>query len=143
MATGKRKDYDDDELVEDIAAHTLTQADIAEKHDLSEVFIGQISRGERREDLQKRIAAVSRGLIEQAKRRGASLADKAMGVLGKLADSAGKDDDVRRKAAVDILKFAMGDPAKPETNITQQQGLPGLTPEDYENLAKMKGGPRE
>jgi len=142
MATPIKK-YDDDALVLDIAHGTMSQALMAEKYGLSEVMIGQIVRGERRPELQDKIESATRGLIEQSRRLGARLAGVAMGRLGVIvgADSTAPIE-VQRKAAVDILKFAHGDPAKPEVNVTQTQSFPGLDDADLEAIAKRKGGPK-
>ena len=53
------------------------------------------------------------------------------------------DSETKRKAAVDILRFALGDPSKAEVNVTQTNALPGLGPKELEAIAKTKGGPRD
>ena len=139
----RQKDYDDDALALDIAQGVLAYAQIADKYDLAETTVGAIARGERRPELQAKIEAASQGMIDQARRLGARLAGVAMGRLGNLA---GKDSEapkeVQRKASVDILKFTIGDPSKPEMSVTQTQTFPGLDDDDLKAIAKRKGGPK-
>ena len=143
MSRGKQKSYDDEALVLDIAQGNLTYEQIAKRHGLSAAFVGEIARGEARAELQQRLGAVTDGLRAQARRIGVQLANAAMARLGTLVTTTAKvDADTRRKAAVDILKFAIGDPSKTEVNVKQQQGLPGLDADDLEALAKRKGGPK-
>jgi len=141
---GPTKQYDDDELVMDIARAELTQAEIGEKHGLAEVTISAIARGERRAELQPRIKAAVQGMIEQARRLGSRLAGAAMERLGKMvAEDSKAADGVQHKAAVDILRFALGDPSRPQVNVNQQQtATPGLTGERLKKLAEIEGGPK-
>ena len=135
--------YNDDALCEDIARGELTNAQIAAKHGLSEVMVGQVGRGERRPELQETINAIEEGMLAQARRLGSRLAGVAMGRLGQLvAQNSDAGDETKRKAAVDIIKFACGDPSAPQTNINQTQGPPGLTPEQYAIVSEMEGGPK-
>lgn len=145
--TQKRSKYNDDEIAGDIARGELTQAAMAEKYGLSERFIGQLVRGERRPDLQAKIEAVVESMLDQSRRLGARLSGVAMARLGSLAAKTKEGEipvhpEIQRKAAVDILKFAHGDPAKPEINVTQAQSLPGLTRKQLDKLAEMEGGPK-
>lgn len=141
----RRKGYSDPELVKDIAGGELTQAQMAEKHGLAEVTIGQIARGERRPLLQAKIRAAVQGMEERARRLGSRLAEVAMARLGALvAKDSEASDGVQHKAAVDILKFALGDPSRPEVSVTQsQQPAPGLTPAILKKIGQVQGGPPE
>ena len=137
-------EYDDEQLVLDIACGRLTYAQIAARHGLTESMVGRIARGERRPELQAKIQAAAQGFVDVAMRLGARLATLAMGRLGKLIE---KDSDApaetQRKAAVDLLKFALGDPSRPEVTVSQssQNNMPGLSAEELELLAGIKGGP--
>ena len=107
------KQYDDEMLALDIAHGTMTQAQIAEKHGLAETTICAIARGERRPELQERIEAATQGMIDQARRLASRLATPALGRLASLiGDTADAPADIKRKAAVDILKYALGDPSR-------------------------------
>ncbi|MCK4625069.1 MAG: hypothetical protein KAV00_07150 [Phycisphaerae bacterium] len=142
MAGGKYKEseYDDEVLVMLLAKGEKTHAQIAEEVGLSAVFVGQISRGERRPELQKRIEEICEGMLDQARRLGKRLASVAMGRLGSLvAKDSEAGPDVQRKASVDILNQAIGDPSK--TQINMNQSMPGLSLEELERVTKMKGGP--
>ena len=139
-------DYDEEQLVVDIACGQLTYDQIAERHGISHLTVGAIVRGERRPELQERINAASQGLIERARRMGAKMASKAMETLGTLTKGGkGIPADTRRKAAVDILKFTLGDPLRPEVNVSQSSNqaaqYPGLSGEELEAISKMRGGP--
>lgn len=131
MAGKKQAQYDDDEIVMDIARGELTWGQIAAKHGLSEPYVGQIARGEKRPELQARIDSYVEGLANQARRLGKRLASVAMGRLGALAAKDSKAPaDVQRKAAVDILNHAIGDPSKTEVNVSQQQASPFRSDEE-------------
>ena len=142
-----RLPYDDDEIVLDMAKGELTQAQIAKKHRLTAMFVSQLLRGERRPELQARIDAACDGFLEQAKRLGKRLAPGAMARLGDLASADGKTPaEVKRKAAVDILRYSIGDPSRPEFNVVQhqqQQGpdLTALSPELKRKVIKDLDGP--
>ena len=140
----KASTYDDDALVLDIANGSQTYAEIAAKHKLSEVFVGQIARGERRPELQAKIDQVTQGFADRARRLGKRLAQVAMARLGNLA---AKDSDApaetQRKAAGDILAHALGDPSKTDITMLQQNTTPGLSAADLELLAKSRGGPKK
>jgi len=154
----QEKDYDVDALVLALAMGEKTYAEIAAQFGLSTVYVGEISRGEKRPELQAKIEAATEGLIAEARRLGARSARPAMTRLLKLiADPpAPKDDkppppkvepEVQRKAAVDILRFSLGDPGRTEVNMNQtQHGSPvGVAPEDVQDFYKFKadkgGGP--
>ena len=147
MGTGKRINYDDTELCLDIARGEMTYAEMAAKHGISEALAGAIARGEKRPALQEKIALISEGLATQARRLGRRLAIVAMGRLGSLA---AKDSeappDVQRKAAVDILAHAIGDPGKAEVKVTQNQtvrpGLANLPPALKREVLTALDGPQ-
>jgi len=143
----QEKEYNVDELVLALAMGEKTYAQIAEQLGLSAVYVGEISRGDKRPELQVKIEAATEGLIAEARRLGARSARPAMARLLKIiADpEPGKpkaDVDTQRKAAVDILKFAMGDPGRAEVNVHQtQHGSPaGVAPEDVQDFYRFKAG---
>jgi len=120
MPSRKHKEYDDDSIVHDLAASDLTHEQIADKHGLSTPFVGQISRGEKRPELQERIDAVIEGMKTALKRRGVRLADKAMNALETLTEKPAanhKGCEVQRKAAETLLKHAIGDPSKTDVHV--------------------------
>jgi len=67
----RRKEYDEDLLVELIGRGDTPCARIAKRVGLCPATVGKIARGESRPDLQARIAAVSRGIQEESCRLGA------------------------------------------------------------------------
>lgn len=142
----QRAEYDEDELVSDIAYGEMTQKAIAEKHGLSEIYVFQVIHGDRRPELQLKIDAVCQGMLEQAKRLGVRLASTAMARLGHLvAAKSEAPDETQRKASMDILAHALGDPSKPESNVNvnQQSGtdLTGLSDATKALVTKELGGP--
>ena len=144
----QRSQYDEDVLVADLAYGEMTQKAIAEKHGLSEIFVGQLSRGERRPELQARIEAVNEGMLEQTRRLGKRLAATAMARLGSLVAASSKaPEEVQRKASMDILAHALGDPSKPDqsVNVHQSNGpdLAGLTDDTKAAVLKELGGPAD
>lgn len=133
-------DYDEDGLAMDIAQGQLTYEELAAKYELSVVYVGQISRGEKRPEIKAKVKAIRDGMIEQAKALGARLSSVAMARLGKLvAKDSTAVDDVQRKASVDILKFSLGDPSRPEINVNQNQQNAGPElPDDYGDFMEWK-----
>ena len=144
----QRAQYDEDVLVADLAYGEMTQKAIAEKHGLSEIFVGQLSRGERRPELQAKIEAMTEGMLEQTRRLGKRLAATAMARLGNLVAKDSKAlDETKRKASMDILAHALGDPSKPEQNLNVNQSagpdLTGLSAETKAAVARELGGPAD
>lgn len=107
------KDYDADELVLAIARGDKTYARIAEAFGLSEAYVRQIARGERRADLQAGISAATRGFVDEARRLAARSAQGAVASLRKIiAPDSDAPEETKRKAAMDILKLTLdGAPA--------------------------------
>lgn len=140
----KRK-YNDDELILAIAKGDRSHAQIAEAFGLTESDMARLVRGEYRPELQPRIEATSKSFLSEAQRLGSRAARHAIGTLVKLTDDAaeGVSAETRRKAAVDLLKYAFSGPAAADTRIELPSGYPGLTNEDMELLTVMKGGPTE
>ena len=67
----RKKDYDDDLLVELIGRGDTPRGRIAKRVGLCPSTVAKIARGESRPDLQARIAAVARGIQEESCRLGA------------------------------------------------------------------------
>ena len=117
------KEFDEDLLVELIAKGEHTYTQIAKKLGLStnSSFVGQVARGTSRKDLHERIEAMSLGFVDQAKKLGSQAAAMAMATLVELAHDKNIRTESRRKAAMDLLAYAAGDPHKPEINVPVTQ----------------------
>ena len=127
--SGRKKEYDDDLLVELIARGNLSQTRIAERVGLCPRMIGKIARGESRRDLQPRIGAMARGMWTQAFRMGAAW---IRGLLGNHIKTGieGDGDQARR-----CREFAMtfiakhGHPGDAPVEDTEPvRGLSDLSP---------------
>lgn len=146
----RKADYDDEALVEDLACGSYSQTQVAERHKLTTGMISLIASGQRRPELTRRIEQRMESYGQQA----IALAKRAAaGAIAQLVAIA-KDDDVgadtRRKAACDLMNYAVGDPSKSITNITQMQQAQvgvalGVTADEqnryYEIIAAERGGP--
>ena len=126
----------------------MTYDAIAQKHGITASYVGQLSRGEKCPDVAALIEKTSHGFEVQAKRLGRQLARLAMARLGSLAAADSKvAPETQRKAAVDILAHALGDPSKPEISVQQNSTIPGVAPEDVPAFlawqTSRKGGPDE
>ena len=143
----ERLDYDTSGLVVDIAIGEKTQKQMAEAYGLSEHYVGQIVRGQRRPELQEMIKAARESFIDQARLLAAHASKRAIQNLSDIAADKDSDKETRIKACREIILHTLGDPSKPVTNnnITQtnSQSMPGLNNDDLENIGKMKGGPQE
>ncbi len=112
MANRKHKPYDDDTLVVAIASGNKTHAQIAEEFGLSQSMVHFIVTGRHRPELQRLIAAASASQRDRAQRLAGHVAAGAMARLAKLIDNDSEaSPEVQRKAAVDILRYAIGRPA--------------------------------
>lgn len=145
------KEYDEEGLVLAIAKATKTYGEIGAEFGLCEAHVGRIARGQVRPELQQAIQDAVEGFRDEARRLAAASARPAIARLMRLIASdpeGAAEADVARKAAVDLLKHAVGDPSKPEQNINQNQsqGSPlGLSADDLDAFLKFKadrnGGP--
>ncbi|NQU76623.1 MAG: hypothetical protein HQ546_09960 [Planctomycetes bacterium] len=145
MFASRPAGFDEDELVFAIAKGDKTYSQIAEAFGLAESTVVQIASGQIRPDLQARIEATARNFLAEARRLGSRAARHAIGTLVKLANAQDKDisAETRRKAAVDILKYAFFDSSDSTGQVDTRNAYPGLSSEDLELLAKMKDGPGE
>ncbi len=143
----RKKEYDDDALVLAIAQGHKSCAQIARELGLSPSMVSCIASGSRRPDLQPRIEAARRAFRQQALRLAARMAAPAVAKLAKLlAPETKPTAEVQRKAAVDILRLALGGSDAPVAGLEEDPYLPpGIEPADapkfYEWKARMAGGP--
>jgi len=72
---------DEDAFVEDFASGLYTQKQLAESYGISLSLVKKIALGQRRPDLQDRIAAARQALCRQAQQQLVGLLDVAMGAL--------------------------------------------------------------
>jgi hypothetical protein len=144
---GKPKtEYDDDALVMAIARGDRSYGLIAADHGLSESTVARIARGRQRPELQQKIQAASAAMVDQVRRLGSLMAAEAMARLGRLvAEDSTAGEETQRKAAVDILKFAMGDPGRTEINVNAERGcdLAQLSDKTRQAILAELGGPTE
>ena len=143
----RKKEYDDDALVLAIAQGHKSCAQIAREFGLSPSMVSYIASGSRRPELQPRIEAARRAFRQQALRLAARMAAPAVAKLAKLlAPETKPTAEVQRKAAVDILKLALGESNVPVTGPEEDPYLPpGVEPADvqefYEWKTRVQGGP--
>lgn len=138
--------YDDDALVMDIARADRSFAEIAAAHGLSESTVARIARGRQRPELQEKIHAASAAMLDQVRRLGARMAAAAMARLGAIvAADSGAGEETQRKAAVDILKFAVGDPGRTEISFNAFRGcdLTQLSDATRRRVLEELDGPRD
>lgn len=125
----------------DVASGELTQKQIAKKHNISEVHVGEIVRGKSRPHVAEIITELAESSKEHAKARLSLLQDKAVGTVAEAMD--GRKPPVALAAAKEVLNRTLGDPSKPELNMNQQQSN---QPDDYETYlgwkAEKEGGPK-
>ena len=141
MGRGKYNEYDDDELVLAIARGDIPYTRIAKHMGISEHTVGQIARGVRRPELLPKIQAARQAYTDQARGLAARLATQAVARLAKIiAPDLKPNSEVQRKAAVDILRYALGDPSRPQFNVIQAQKTeaPAIDPEDAAEYYRWK-----
>ncbi len=144
---GQRKEYDSNALVWAIARGDRPISEIAHEFHLSYQHVAGISKGRFRKELHPQIQALREIMLEEARAMARRLARPAMVRLGRLiADDTTPTAEVQRKAAVDILRYAIGDPSKPEINVLQAQqihqpDLTDLSPATKRLVLKELGGP--
>lgn len=140
MASHKHKAYDDDLLVELIARGDMSCRAIAEQVGLGKQMISRVARGERRPELQSRIQAV----VDEYHRRARRLGARSLVNLVARHVRAGLDEKADPEHARKCREFAINkflDSPKAGTAAQRTLPTPGLTSEDYEAIAKLKGGP--
>lgn len=127
MRRGKQKTYDDDALVLAIARGDKSYIQIAKEFGLSNQMVSAVARGICRPELLPRIQELERAFRDQARRLAMRMATGAIARLGKLIHpDLEPTPEVQRKAAVDILKYALGDPSRPQVSVFQAQQTQGF-----------------
>jgi len=140
MASKRRAEYDEDLLIELIAEGDMSYRQIAEKTGICWSMVSRIARGERRQELQDRIAAAVEGHRARARRLGvrllASLVDK------HIRDGVEGDGETARKCREYAMNQFLNPPEDAgEDADGQNPPAVGLTAEDYEAITRLKGGP--
>ena len=97
----RHKEYDDDRLVELIAAGKISNAKIALEIGVSKSMVSRIARGEARPDLQPRIGALVRSRREEFDRLGATLLKPVLVKQARVALEG--DGETARKAREYII----------------------------------------
>jgi transcriptional regulator with XRE-family HTH domain len=105
----RRKQYDDDALVEALVRGEKTQAEIARDLGLHPNMVNFINTGRCRPDLQPRLQAARRAIRLEAGLLLGELIPRAMGVLAEIvANRRPATANQQRLAAVDIIRFMVG-----------------------------------
>lgn len=138
----KFKDYDDKLLVELIARGEHTHAQIAKKVGLNKKTVWRIANGISRRELQPRIEAVVNGIVLEAQRKGARWFKKLIEKhISEGMEGSGETARKCREYAINKILDHI-DPELLKASAEDNLPAPGLTREDYENLAKLKDGPQ-
>jgi len=131
-------------LVAAIGAGEMTYAQIAEALGLSEAYVAEVARGQRRADLQEKIAAFSRGYLDQAYRLGAKW---ARGLLTKHIKEGieGTGETARRCREYVLSRFLTGAPglASQPPEGPQPPDLTDLSPSLKAQVLAELLGPQE
>ena len=141
----RRKNYDDDLLVELIASGQMSYVGIAKRVGTSRSNVWHIATGRRRPELQPRIRQAVRANRLEARRLAAKWL-KAL--IGKhIKDGMEGDDEKARKcrefAINKFLEESDDEQDIASTSDEDQSRPPGLTADDYEAIAKLKDGPAD
>ena len=149
----RHKEYDDDRLVQLIAAGSVSHANIAAEIGIDKSMISRIARGEARPDLQPRIGALVRGRRDEFERLAAAVLKPALVKHARVAIEA--DGETGRKARqhiIDTFRYPP-DPAKlagrtpgPAGDLARRPKLPlrsmtELSPPLFDAVLKELGGP--
>ena len=122
----RHKEYDDDRLVELIAAGNISHAKIAAEIGISMSTVSRIGRGEARPDLQPRIGVLVRGRREQFERLAAAVLKPALVKQAMIAlEDDGETGRKARQHIIDTFRYPP-DPAR----------LAGRTPGPAGDLAR-------
>ena len=139
---GRNKQYDDDLLVELIARGDMSHARIGKRIGLSASMVGSIINGQSRRDLLPRIAAMARGIRKEAHRLGARW---LRGLLTKhIREGLEGTGEFARRCRKDLIDKLFDPELLKEIEGGSGGGglpTPGLTDEDYEIIAQLKGAP--
>jgi transcriptional regulator with XRE-family HTH domain len=127
----RHKEYDDDRLVELIAAGSITHPKIAAEIGISKSMVSRIARGEARPDLQPRIQALVGGRRDEFERLAATVLTPSLVKQAKVGLE-GEDETARkaREYIMDTFRYPP-DPAKqagrtpgPAGDISRRPKLP-------------------
>jgi len=142
MPSTKRCEYDDQLLVELIARGEANCKQIADQVGISREMVSSIARGKRRRDLQKRIAMAIENHRRETNKLGARWLKSLL--TKHIRNGLAGDGETARKCREYALERFLG-PAEesPDQSDSQDLPAPGLTAEDYEAIARLKGGPAE
>ena len=143
VPTGYRnKEYDDELLVELLAKGNLSYSRIAERVGLSAPMVGKIAAGRARLDLRPRIAAIAAGIRQESHRLGARWLRGLL--IRHIRDGLEGTGEFARKCRKDLID-KLFDPDLLKEIEGRSGGVPlptpGLTDEDYEIIARLKGAP--
>lgn len=137
-ASYRRNGYDDDLLVELIGRGDLTLRDVARRVGLTRETVRRIFCGKSRPELQPRIRQTLKdhaAYVRTAARRALEA------LVGKhIGTGLRGDDELARKCREFIMKMIWSDDAN-DDDLSRPLPRPGLTAEDYEAIALLKGGP--
>jgi len=137
----KQKDYDDNLLIDLIARADRNYQSIARQVGLSGQTVRRIASGETRPELQPRIAAAADAYRRQAHRMGARW---LWGLLAQhIRDGMEGEGPEARKCREFAMNFIENHGNSADARPTRALPTPGLTDEDYEIIARLKGGPPE
>ena len=138
----KRKQYDDDLLVELIAEGELSPPEIARKAQISRSAVLAIAAGGQRPDLQGRIKEAEEAYRRQARRMGArKLRELLREHIRHGMDGDGEHARKCREFAINKI-WGQAEQEAPGDGSSSLPA-PGLTAEDYEAISAMKGGPTD
>jgi len=121
----RRKEYDDDHLVELIAAGNITHKTIAAEIGISKSMVSRIARGEARPDLQPRIGALVRSRREEFERLAVAVLKPALVKQARVAlEGDGETGRKARQHIIDTFRY----PPDPARLAGRASGSAGLTP---------------
>jgi len=133
----RRSGYDEELLVELIGRGDLTLREVARRVGLSRPTVHRIFRGQSRPDLQPRIRQSIRDHAAYV-RAAACRALEAM-TSKHINTGLNGNDELARKCREFIMKLVWC--GLDDADLPRPLPTPGLTPEDYEAIAILKGGP--
>lgn len=137
----KRKDYDDNLLVELLGRGEMTEENIAETVGISRSTVWRVANGLTRPELQSRIQAVVDGMLTEARRSGARWMRKLL--ARQISEGLEGQGETARKCREYVLNKLMDNTSDTPLQMQDQLPTPGLTAEDYRAIAELKGGPRD
>ena len=142
MACHKQKEYDDDLLVHLIARGDMSHRLIGERVGISRSMVSYVASGRLRPELHRRIRETIEEFRNRARRLGAmSLVNLVARHVKEGLDEEADPDHARKCREYAMNKFL--DTPPPQDAGPLPLPTPGLTSEDYEAIAKLKGGPSD